>query len=149
MLILFVSMTILFSMSSLLFMNIIVSWWPSLGFQMNLMLTCTCCHTWHLTLLTIIIDSITVEVLMVFMFMWIWVTSLPWLNQWRLHVQKLPQHYVLNCFVNFLMWKSCQRLALCTCNISCVKKMLPKASSHIWNGSRLHFVLARRSKVVL
>jgi hypothetical protein len=50
---------------------------------------------------------------------------------------------VLSCFVIFLMWKSCQLLALFTCSISCVKKMLLGTSSHIWIRSRLHFVLAR------
>jgi hypothetical protein len=69
MLILFVSMTILLLMNSLLFVNIIVSYYPSFGFHMNPMLIYTCCNTWHSTLLVTTIDSITMEVLMVLMFM--------------------------------------------------------------------------------
>jgi hypothetical protein len=104
MLIRFVSMRILLS-TSLMLMNIVVSYCPSHGFHKSLTFICTCCYTRHSTLLATTMNSIVVEVLMVLMFMWIWM--MPWLNQWRLHVQKLPQHCVLDCFVDFLMWKSC------------------------------------------
>jgi len=65
----FVSMAIVLLTSSLLFVNIVVSYYPSLGFHMSLMLFCTYCHTWHSTLLATIAYSIIVEVLMVLMFM--------------------------------------------------------------------------------
>jgi hypothetical protein len=65
----FVNMMLLLSMNSLLFVNIKMSSCPSPRFHMILMPIFTCCHTWHATLLTITMNSITMEVLMVLMFM--------------------------------------------------------------------------------
>jgi hypothetical protein len=65
----FCNMMILFSMDSLLLVNIVVSCCLPPRFHMNLMLINTCCHTWHSTLLAITTNSIIVEVLMVVMFM--------------------------------------------------------------------------------
>ncbi len=62
MLILFVSMMIMLSMSSLLFVNIVVSCCHSLGFHMSLMLIYTCCHILHSIFLATTMDSITLEV---------------------------------------------------------------------------------------